>query len=386
MSYDIHTISSPVCDAWIAGVRDEDVEYCYGGTRLVRWSAPDADAEEDLVRLMFEESHLKNLMINRTLESDLLRDLQSELPKGYLKSRVGGGRCIMRPKSEALYEILRNPAHPEFEPLISQVFREIGEFLNTKGGRFKLTPDFGRYAGLADHLANFTPHVLGVRCPIGGCGGKASYTVSGIVNAMRALGLLRDKRARYTLVGASGALGSGVLEFFTAGGYRNLAVCDLAYDDGTEAPPAGLPRLAAREGRFTDECLERGGILIFTTWGEELENSDIDRIPPGSILVLAHNLSVPPGERGKQLMRDIADREVFAIPGQVLTLGGALTSRLEWFWRQSYPNTDFTAKKPLAHEIARRVGAFLVTRIDEVARQQNLTPYEAMWAFAQDAI
>jgi hypothetical protein len=350
---------------------------------MVRWSASDADAEEDLVRLMFEESHLKNSMINRVLESDLLADLEPELPKRYLKSRVGGGRCIMRPKTESLDTILRDPAHPEFESLISLVFREIGEFLNTKGGRFKLTPDFGRYAGLADHLANFTPHVLGVRCMIGGCGGKASYTVSGILEAMRALGLLNDKSARYTLVGSAGALGSGVLEFLQGENYRNLAVSDLTYDDGTDRPPAGVPKLSSRGGRFTDDCLERGGILVFTTWGEELENSDSGVIPPGSVLALAHNLSVPAGERGRQLMRDIADRGILAIPGQMLTLGGALTSRLEWFWRQSYPNTEFTSKKPLAHEIARRVGAFLAQRIDGLARERNLTHYEAMWAFAQ---
>jgi hypothetical protein len=383
MSYDIHAITSQVCDAWIAGVQDTDFEYCYGGTRMVQWSASDADAEEDLVRLMLEESHLKNRMINRALESDLLADLAPDLPKGYLKSRVGGGRCIMRPKTEALNTILRNPAHPEFESLISQVFREIGDFLNTKGGRFKLTPDFGRYAGLADHLANFTPHVLGVRCGIGGCGGKASYTVSGIMNAMHALDLLSDRSARYTLVGSAGALGSGVLEHLMGEGFQNLAVSDLAYDDGTDQPPAGVPQLSSQEKRFTNECLERGGIQIYTTWGEELENSDISAIPSGTVLVLAHNLSVPPGERGRLLMQDVADRGILAIPGQVLTLGGALTSRLEWFWRQNYPNTDFTSKKPLAHEIARRVGAYLMTEIDEVAKSQSLTHYEAMWAFAE---
>ena len=42
MSYDIHMISSPVCDAWVAGVQDPDIEYCYGGTRMVQWSASDA--------------------------------------------------------------------------------------------------------------------------------------------------------------------------------------------------------------------------------------------------------------------------------------------------------------------------------------------------------
>jgi hypothetical protein len=289
----------------------------------------------------------------------------------------------MRPKTEALYAVLRDPSHPEFASLISQVFREIGEFLNTKNGRFKLTPDFGRYAGLADHLANFTPHVLGVRCVIGGCGGKASYTVSGILEGIGAVGLLSDRSARYTLVGSAGALGSGILEFLVGQGFQDLAISDLAYDAGVEQPAAGLPVLSSSEGRFMNDCLERGGIQIFTTWGEELENSDISALPPGSILVLAHNLSVPPGERGRILMREIADRGILAIPGQVLTLGGALTSRLEWFWRQSYPGADFTSKKPLAHEIARRVGAFLVTRIDELATKQNLTHYEAMWTFAE---
>jgi hypothetical protein len=382
MDYDIHMISGQICDAWIAGVKDSDVEYCYGGTRMVHWSASDSDAEEDLLRLMFEESHLKNRMINRALHSGLLADLEPELPAGYLGSRVGGGRCIMRPKTEALYSVLQNPMHQEFGSLISEVFRDIGEFLNTKGGRIKLTPDFGRYAGLADHLANFTPHVLGVRCGIGGCGGKASYTVSGILGSMRALGLLSDKATRYTLVGAAGALGSGVLEYLQHEGFQDLAVSDLLYDSGIEPPPAGLSELSSAQGRFTNECLARGGILIFTTWGEELENSNLDAIPRGSSLVLAHNLSVPPGERGNQLMRDVAQRGILAIPGQILTLGGALTSRLEWFWRKNYPNADFTEKKPLAHEIAGRVGAYLAREIDELARKQNLTPYEAMWAFA----
>ncbi len=382
MNYDMDAISTDVCDAWIAGVQDPGYEYCYGGTRMVGWSASDSDAEESLVRLMFEESHLKNCMINRALETDFLADLAPEIPSGYLKSRVGGGRCIMRPKTEKLNEILKNPAHPEFRALISQVFREIGDLLNQKGGRIKLTPDFGRYAGLADLLADFTPHVLGVGCDIGGCGGKASYTVSGIVGALRTLGLLEDKAARYTLVGSAGALGSELLTFLQREGFTDLSVCDLDYDQGTEAPPAGLPCFRSAEGRFTDECLGRGSIQVFTTWGEELENSDIDAIPPGSKLILAHNLSVPAGEKGKLLMRRIAAQGIFAIPGQILTLAGALTSRLEWFWRQNYPKRDFTPKKPLAHRIAERMVSFLTEEVDALAKRENITHYEAMWAYA----
>ena len=385
MNYAIHSISTQVCDAWIAGVHDPDFEYCYGGTRMVGWSASDADAEENLVRLMIEESHLKNCMINRVLETDLLSDLAPELPQGYLKSRVGGGRCIMRPKTEALNTILKDPSHPDFKPLISEVFREIGELLNRKGGRIKLTPDFGRFAGLADLLADFTPHVLGVGCSVGGCGGKASYTVSGILGAMRTLGLLDDKSMQYTLVGSAGALGSGVLDFLRNEGFHDLAVCDIAYDQETEVAPSALPKLPSKEGKFTNECLERGSTIVFTTWGEELENSDLDAIPPGTQLILAHNLSVPSGEAGRHLMRDIASRNIFALPGQVLTLAGALTSRLEWFWRQNYPSADFTGKKAVAHKIAERVVAFLTEQIDRLAKERGLTHYEAMWAFAEQA-
>src|SRR5262249_49195822 len=106
-------------------------------------------------------------------------------------------------------------------------------------------------------------------------------------------------------------------------------------------------------------------------------------IPGGTELILAHNLSIPHGDPGKQLMRKIAERGIFALPGQVLTLAGALTSRLEWFWRKNYPNTDFTAKKPLAHQIARRVLAHLTEEIDQLAKQRSMTHYEAMWAYAQ---
>jgi hypothetical protein len=383
MNYTIHSISTAICDAWIAGVQDPDYEYCYGGTRMVGWSASDADAEENLVRLMIEESHLKNCMINRALETDLLADLEPELPQGYMRSRVGGGRCIMRPKTEALHAILQDPSHQDFKPLISEVFREIGELLNRKGGRIKLTPDFGRYAGLADLLADYTPHVLGVGCNVGGCGGKASYTVSGILGAMRTLDLLSDKSRRYTLVGSAGALGSGVLQYLTQEGFQDLAVGDIAYERGTDLPPSGLLKLRSEEGKFTNECLERGSIIVFTTWGEELEKSDIEAIPPGTSLILAHNLSIPTGEAGRRLMRDIASRGIFALPGQVLTLAGALTSRLEWFWRKNFSNADFTGKKAVAHKIADRVVSFLTEEIVQVAKEKDLTPFEAMWAYAQ---
>jgi hypothetical protein len=385
MEYDVHFVTSPVCDAWIAGIQDPEAAYCYGGTRMVPPTTSDIEAQEDLVRLMFEESHLKNRLINRALASGLLDDLTGALPAGFLASRVGGGRCIMRPKNPWLYAIMRHPGHPEFPPVISVIFQEIATLLNALGGRIKLTPDFGRFAGLADELAAFTPHVLGVRCAMGGCGGKASYSVTGIVSAMQCLGLA-DRYDRLTLIGAAGALGEGVLAFLRGLGARDLAVADIQYAAGAAQPPADLEQLPAVAGRFTDECLRRGGTLVMTTWGTELEHSNLDCIPAGTRLILAHNLALPPGEPGRELAQSLAERDIFVLPGQLLTLGGALTSRLEWFWRQHCPETDFTPQKPLAHQVVARVVAFLAGESTDLAERQGLTPYEAMWAYAEAPI
>ena len=87
-------------------------------------------------------------------------------------------------------------------------------------------------------------------------------------------------------------------------------------------------------------------------------------------------MAIPLGESGKQLMQGIQQRDILAFPGQVLTLGGALTSRVEWFWRQSKPGISFD--KPLAHLIVADVVKFLVTKTQALAQSLNITPYEAM--------
>ena len=61
------------------------------------------------------------------------------------------------------------------------VFEPIGKQLNKLGGILKLTPDFGRFSGLADILAEYTEHSLGISCNSGGCGGKSSFTTTGIL-------------------------------------------------------------------------------------------------------------------------------------------------------------------------------------------------------------
>ncbi len=384
--YEVFSVKSDVCDAWVAGVKNADVEYSYGGTRMVPPHFSDEEAEDALVRLMFEESHLKNQLINVVLDTDLLSDLESQLPPNYLKSRVGGGRCIMRPKAQ-YFDIMQDPESQDFSKVISEVFKVIGGHLNSLGGKLKLTPDFGRFEGLADELQKFTDQVLGVRCEIGGCGGKASYTTSGILGGLRSVDVIGkngndDKDARYTLIGSAGALGSGVLEYMMGSGYQDLAVCDLDYDNGKQQVPDSLPKLESKAGEFTDHCLERGGTLIMTTYGEEIENSNWDKIPAETNLMLAHNLSMPTGDGGLELSQKIKDRGIFCLPGQMLTLGGALTSRMEWFFRQAYPGEDFTPRKPLAHKVSERMVGHIVGEIVKRAKKEGKTPYQAMWDYA----
>jgi hypothetical protein len=118
-----------------------------------------------------------------------------------------------------------------------------------------------------------------------------------------------------------------------------------------------------------------------TTLGRELENSDWQAILPGTVMLLAHNLALPCGAEGKWLARALHRQEVKAYPGQVVTLGGALTSRLEWFWRKSHVGRAFD--KPLAHEVVRAVVSFLVKRIEAACLEHDLTPLEAMYQIAE---
>lgn len=365
----VFELDSPAATIWVAWDGDTATDYAYGGCRLV---APDATYQESvglLCELMRSESGYKNSLINQAVASGALDGLADRLPPGFRESRVGGGRCILRPKSVAIAEILADPSDPRFTEVVLTAFDPLGEFLNELGGQVKLTPDFGKYAGVSDLLYRSTGNVLGIRCEDGGCGGKASYSASGVVAAYRALmdAQLVSPDDTVTLVGSAGAMGSEILGPVASMTGR-VRVGDLQYDDESAAWPEGHERLASRAGMFTDQALG-SRCMVAATWGRELMRSNLDVVPPGSSMLLAHNLSMPSGNHGIQMAEYLHDRGVFVVPGQLLTLGGALTSRLEWFSR-SADISDFD--KTLAHDV---VGA-VVTYWMQGAFEQDRSPYE----------
>jgi hypothetical protein len=378
MNANIEILDHPSAEIVIAWDADSSVDYSYGGTRMVHPETHSSKSEEICKRLMWSESLLKNKLINSALREGALDHYAARLPGGFLDSTVGGARCIIKPKHQNLANVLIQPEHQAWESTISPIFEVIGNFLNQNQGKIKLTPDFGRFAGLADVLNNFTPHSLGIECHKGGCGGKSSYSATGIIAALEVLGYDKRKADNVTLIGSAGAMGSDVLEYLQRQNYRNLAVCDLVYDDPNSGitPPAELLKCSSKPGSFTVDCLNRGGLIIATSVGKELENSLWEIIPHGTIFLLAHNMAVPLGEAGKTLMQGLEGRDILAIPGQVLTLGGALTSRVEWFWRQSNPGVPFD--KPLAHLVVADTIKFLVNKIQLIAQSSSITPYEAM--------
>lgn len=376
-------LSHRYAEAWIAFDDKDGFDYCYGGTRMVKPSTEESDVVRILSRLMSEESAFKNRLINITLRRGMLDSHNGRIPDGFIESSVGGARCIVRPVDDQSYSVLQNPDDPDFDATIAEIFEGIGELLNEHEGRVKLTPDFGRFAGLADILARYTPHVLGIRCEDGGCGGKSSYAATGIITALEMLGVADYQDKPVTLIGSAGALGSDVLSYLLDREFKDVVVCDLAYDDdGTTELPGGTVKYPSKIGVFTEECLKRGGMIIATTFGEELVNSHWEVMAPGTKLVLAHNLSIPLSDEGIRLMRDIAALEVYSIPGQILTLGGALTSRLEWFWRKSNAHLPFD--KALAHIIVRDTEKYLLSNVEELSTTLNTTPCEAMLHFAQN--
>jgi hypothetical protein len=384
MSLRILHISHQYADAWVAFDDKDGFDYYYGGTRMVKPSTQESDVIRVLSRLMSEESAFKNRLINIALKAGALDSYNGRMPRGFTESRVGGARCIVRPADDRLYTVLQNPHDPDFDATISEIFKVIGKLLNEHKGVVKLTPDFGRFAGLADILARYTPHVLGIRCEDGGCGGKSSYAATGIITALERFGIEEYRDKPVTLIGSAGALGSDVLRYLLTREFTDVVVCDLAYDDGTAEPPEGAVKYSSRFGIFTEECLSRGGMIIATTYGEELSSSRWEVIPPGTKLILAHNLSVPLTQEGTRLMREIEAQEVYSMPGQVLTLGGALTSRLEWFWRRSNGHIPFD--KPLAHMIVRDVEQYLLTNVEQLRASLNTTPCEAMLHLAQTEV
>ena len=370
--------SYALADVWISRDRQSVADYAYGGTRLIDPDTTDQEVEQHLGRLTLYESSLKNRLIDLSLEKNVLASFTDRLPTGLVKSRIGGARCIIRPRTAEIAAVMKNPQHPEFRATIEDLFKDIGKFLNELEGEIKLTPDFGRFAGLADILAQFTPHVLGIKCEDGGCGGKSSYSSTGVIAALETLGYAEHKDTPVTLIGAAGAMGSDMLNYFSQAGYTDLAICDLVYDNdhlhpGSLEHPWQLP---SAKRMFTDACLQRGGLIVATTIGQELENSNWQIIPSGTTLLLAHNLAIPEGEPGIALMQNIAQRGILAIPGQALTLGGALTSRLEWFWRQTHPGQSFD--KPLAHAVVRALISSLISDTYNLAQTMNITPYEVI--------
>lgn len=376
-------VSHPLADIWIASEDHPHADYHYGGTRLVDYGKSDEEAVRILKHLAFFESGVKNRLINKAFADGVLRGLEARIPQGLQDSRVLGGRCVMRPTTSYAHDVLSNPLHPDFSEVVDSVFATIGQALNKRAGTIKLTPDFGRYAHLADVLHKHTPHSLGIKCPDGGCGGKSSYTTTGIIEAVERLCGLPLK-GPMTLIGADGALGYDFLQYLKNTGAPDVAICDLSYDASEAKAPRGKEtHLKSAPGKFTDECLSRGGILVATTVGHELENSDYSKIPAGTFFFLAHNSALPAGSEGVKLARKLAEQGIWAVPGPILTLGGALTSRVEWFWRQTRRGEFFD--KELAHEIVRRVTAYYMAKLEAMVAATGTTPHEAMFQLIADS-
>ncbi len=371
----VTTIQHPLATIWLGREERREASYFYGGTRLISPEHDDSWATSALLRLMRDESRMKNRLVDRALADGALDGLKSRLPPGFLDSRVGGARCLIRPRNHDIARSLADPLHEANREITHSVLASIGTALNTQQQRIKLTPDFGRYAGLADVLLKYTKNVLGIECARGGCGGKSSYSATGVIAVAEYIARTKPS-GRVTCIGSAGAMGTTILEHFRTRKPRFLAACDLVYDSGEVKVPDGCVHLVAQDGQFTDECLSGGGMIVATTVGDELANSSWQHLPAGSTVLLAHNLALPVGGRGIELARALAARDVLVIPGQVLTLGGALTARVEWYWRQMPEQKPFD--KPLAHDVVSTTTSYLADTMLRAARAASCTPYEAL--------
>jgi hypothetical protein len=172
MQFEVFGIEHRLADIWIASDYKSGFNYCYGGTRVLNVGIEDHKVISTLLQLMIFESALKNRLINKAIRSGAIPP-SINTPNGFMESMVGGARCVIRPKNQAIASILANPNHDNFQDMVSSILEPIGKFLNQQEGAIKLTPDFGRFAGVSDLLHNYTQHVLVVKREVGGCGGKS---------------------------------------------------------------------------------------------------------------------------------------------------------------------------------------------------------------------
>ncbi|HVI46028.1 MAG TPA: hypothetical protein VM802_14225 [Chitinophaga sp.] len=375
-----YKITNCYADIWIAHLLQDEIDYAYayGGARILPFNTDNQLVLTTLNNLLIYESALKNRLINFAIETGILHEFNKALPAGLLNNKVGAARCIIRPKNRKVKNILRDHHATGFPEIISSVMQSVGRLLNEQKGRIKPTPDFGRFASFADHLFKYTPHTLGISHGNGGCGTKAPYSAAGIIAVMKTLNISCTDHV--TLIGANGAIGRIVLKHLLHNGFQKIIICDTAYSNG--AADVIIPDAAcitvkqAVPGKFTNDCLRSGKVIIATTIGQELEQSDISMLQPGACLLLAHSLAVSPGAGGISIMQALKKRRVLTVPGQILTIGGALVSRIEWFWRQQQTKGLFD--RELAYTVVDKVAAFLTGHILNKADAADITPFEAL--------
>lgn len=185
-----------------------------------------------------------------------------------------------------------------------------------------------------------------------------------------------------TLIGAAGALGSGVRKYIQENGFTNVAICDLQYNDKpTKDLPEGWRVLPAESGKFTDACLARSGQgswLITTAYGDEMLHSNWKELKAGTTWIGAQNKDIPEREQGVSFARALKGRGITHLPGQLMTIGGTTASWIEWQARRS--NTPFS--KAAAHDVVHNVTQSILEKMMEMSHSNNITPYEAMLEYA----
>ena len=387
------------------------------------------------------------IMLHLTAQNEAQVDIPKEYPfsQDFLRLSFQGGRAIILAHNLEIHKVIVNPNHPQSYDIYSAIFSDVGAFLNGQLGAFKvdvqgkiieqdafipagalfITPDFGPNKKLADYLHEHTPQVLGVDASVGGGGGKAAYTVSGFLGAFDAAsehGLFEsnDRQLPITLIGAAGAMGSDTAKRLATRGFENVLVADIAYDyaqpveidqstgeklvpileseryrtqgEPFQRIPGSWDIALAKPKQFTNEALSgldclTPRVIIAMTFGKALENSNFDAIPNYSTILLAENWSLPPGSKGMSIMRRLKQRRIVAIPGQVITPGGAGNSKVEIFFRATMnggiPKATKLQEKPvypkrLGHEIVYRQIKRGISDLLLLAQEQNITTMEAI--------
>lgn len=268
---------------------------------------------------------------------------------------LGGGKAV----------IIGDPHRDKSEPL----FRAMGRFIHSLGGRYICATDLGISAEDLKHVRAETPYVTGLPEAWGGLGDTSILTgltvYLGMKAAAEAVWGSDSLAGRRVLVQGAGKVGTHLMEHLEAEG-AELLVADVVGESARWASERFNASIVPPEDVFDTEC----DIYSPNALGAVLSDETIPRLRCRVVCGGANN-QLAESRNGEMLHR----RGILYAPDYLVNSGGIISAESE----------AMGAPRARAEAIAQQVGGS-ARRVFALAEQEGIGPSEAADRLALERI